>query len=428
MENEKNYNSPFRGLGGTLVVIGGGAAGFFCAVNAARMNPFLKVIIVEKTGKLLSKVKVSGGGRCNVTHACFEIPALLKKYPRGTNFLKKTFHQFNTSHCIQWFEERGVKLKTEADGRMFSITNSSQTIIDCLMKEVNRYGVEIMMNSEVRSLKYEESKFKLELSAVRHLTSDFVCVACGGYPKSSMFNWLTSLTHTIEEPVPSLFTFNMPSNPITQLMGVAVENTSVKMVGSKLCEEGPLLITHWGMSGPAILKLSAWGARELANKNYQFNILVNWVPKYNEQSLREQWQQIRNEHSAQKLINRNPFALPNRLWIYLLDVCGIKQDIRWADLSGKEQNKLIKNLTAHEFEVKGKTTFKEEFVTCGGIKLSEVDANTMQSKIVPHLYFAGEILNVDGITGGFNFQHAWTSGWVAAQAIAKAAASNKLSA
>ncbi|MEJ7827760.1 MAG: NAD(P)/FAD-dependent oxidoreductase [Segetibacter sp.] len=419
-----------------LVVIGGGAAGFFCAVNAARNNPSLKVIIIEKTGKLLTKVKVSGGGRCNVTHACFEIPTLVKKYPRGTNFLKKTFHQFNTSHCIQWFEERGVKLKTEADGRMFSITDSSQTIIDCLMQEANRFGVEIMRNSEVMGIEIqnanseirrEEKKFKVLFSELEFINSDFVVVACGGYPKSSMFNWLKEPGHSIEDPVPSLFTFNMPSNPITQLMGVVIKNTSVKIVGTKLSEEGPLLITHWGMSGPAILKLSAWGARELVNKNYHFNIIVNWVPQYNEQSLREEWQQIRNSHSVQKISNRNPFELPNRLWIYLLNECGIKEDIRWADLAGKEQNKLIKNLTRQEFEVKGKTTFKEEFVTCGGIKLSEVDANTMQSKIVPNLYFAGEILDVDGITGGFNFQHAWTSGWIAAQSIAKASRCEVLS-
>ncbi|HEX8334178.1 MAG TPA: NAD(P)/FAD-dependent oxidoreductase [Segetibacter sp.] len=419
----------------TLVVIGGGAAGFFCAVNAARLNPALKVIIVEKTSKLLSKVKVSGGGRCNVTHACFEISSLVKKYPRGTNFLKKAFHHFNTTHTIEWFQQRGVKLKTESDGRMFSITDSSQTIIDCLLKEANKYGVEIMMNRdvkkiEIRNLKSEvqnpqnetkseeEKKFKLVFSDIDFLDSDFVCVACGGYPKSSMFDWLTSLSHTIEPPVPSLFTFNMPANAITSLMGVSVENTSVKVVGTKLSDSGPLLITHWGLSGPAILKLSAWGARELADKNYHFKILVNWVPQYNEQSLRDIWQQKRNEISATKIINRNPFGLPNRLWVYLLQQSDIKEEIRWADLPGKEQNKLIKNLTAQEFDVKGKTTFKEEFVTCGGIKLSEVDVNTMQSKIVPNLYFAGEILDVDGVTGGFNFQHAWTSGWIAANAIA----------
>ena len=400
-----------------LVVIGGGAAGFFCAVNAARMNPLLRVVIVEKTSKLLSKVRVSGGGRCNVTHACFEIPALVKKYPRGTNFLKKAFYQFNTTNCIEWFEERGVKLKTEADGRMFSITDSSQTIIDCLLREANRYGVEILMNAEVRNIQREFDSFVLDISNSGTLNADFVCVAAGGYPKTSMFEWLKALGHTIEEPVPSLFTFNIPGNPITRLMGISVEKASVKVIGSKLNQEGPLLITHWGMSGPAILKLSAWGARELADRKYHFSILVNWVPVYNEQDLREKWAAIRSEHSSQKIGNRNPFYLPARLWLYLLNESGVKEDTRWADLPGKEQNKLIKNLVAQEFEVKGKTTFKEEFVTCGGIKLGEVDANTMQSKIVPRLYFAGEILDVDGITGGFNFQHAWTSGWIAAKAI-----------
>ena len=399
-----------------LVVIGGGAAGFFCAVNAAKMDRSLKVTIVEKTSKLLSKVRVSGGGRCNVTHACFEISALAKKYPRGTNFLKKAFYQFNTNHCIAWFEERGVKLKTEADGRMFSVTDNSQTIIDCLLKEANKYDVEIMMNAEVKSLGYGKGEFELALSGSQNITADFVCVACGGYPKSSMFDWLKALGHTIEEPVPSLFTFNIPGNSIIRLMGVSVEKASVKVVGTRLSDEGPLLITHWGMSGPAILKLSAWGARELADKSYHFTIMVNWIGD-NDQTLRNKWQTIRNEHSAQKMSNRNPFNLPVRLWIYLLNESGINEDIRWADLPGKEQNKLIKNLTTQEFEVKGKTTFKEEFVTCGGIKLSEIDSNTMQSKIVPNLFFAGEIMDVDGVTGGFNFQHAWTSGWIAAKAI-----------
>lgn len=416
MNNSDNYISTVMG-GKQLTVIGGGAAGIFCAINAAEMNPSLNVIIVEKTSKILSKVRVSGGGRCNVTHACFEIPALVKKYPRGTNFLKKTFHQFNTNHCVQWFEERGVKLKTEADGRMFPVTDSSHTIIDCLLKEANKYGVDILMNSEVRSLKYEEGRFVLNLSGDKNLTADYICVGCGGYPKSSMFNWLKALHHTIEDPVPSLFTFNMPGNSITGLMGVSVEKVSVKIAGSKLSEEGPLLITHWGMSGPAILKLSAWGAKELADKNYHFTLLVNWIPSFNEQTLRDKWLSVRNDHSIQKMVNRNPFSLPGRFWSYLLTESGIKGDLRWADLPAKEQNKLIKNLTAQEFEVNGKTTFKEEFVTCGGIKLSEVDPNTMQSRIVPNLFFAGEILDVDGVTGGFNFQHAWTSGWIAAKAI-----------
>jgi predicted Rossmann fold flavoprotein len=280
-----------------------------------------------------------------------------------------------------------------------------------------------MMNRDVKQIEVmniEGTKLNFRLSFLdsRFIDSDFVVVACGGFPKSTMFDWLTSLGHTIQTPVPSLFTFNMPGNSITSLMGVAVENALVKVVGTKLVDSGPLLITHWGMSGPAILKLSAWGARELADKNYSFKILVNWVPSHNEQTLRDTWQSKRNELSATKIINRNPFNLPNRLWLYLLQQSDVKEDIRWADLPGKEQNKLIKNLTAQEFEVQGKTTFKEEFVTCGGINLSEIEVNTMQSKKIENLFFAGEILDVDGVTGGFNFQHAWTSGWIAAHAIA----------
>jgi predicted Rossmann fold flavoprotein len=414
-----------------LIVIGGGAAGFFCAVNAARLHPSLEVTLLEKTGKLLSKVKVSGGGRCNVTHSCFSIPDMIRHYPRGGNFLKKAFHQFFTTDTVQWYGERGVQLKTEEDGRMFPVTNSSQTIIDCLMKEANRYGVDIRMNSEVKSLKYEvgnkkydeagnseQGQFTLELSDFRFLTSDFVVIASGGYAKLAQFGWLQQLGHTIAEPVPSLFTFNMPGNAITQLMGVSVADAHVRITGSNLSSKGPLLITHWGMSGPAVLRLSAWGARQLATGNYQFAIIVNWLPEYNENSLREQFQQLRFELASQKIINRNPFNLPQRLWQYLVEQSGIQEEKRWADVSAKEQNKLITNCCAQEFKVQGKTTFKEEFVTAGGVQLGEVDANTMQSKIVPHLYFAGEILDVDGITGGFNFQNAWTSGFIAAKAIA----------
>ncbi len=406
-----------------LVVIGGGAAGFFCAVNAARMNPALSVTIVEKSNKLLSKVSVSGGGRCNVTHACYETSSLVKKYPRGTNFLKKAFNHFGPKQCVEWFAHRGVILKTEADGRMFPESNNSQTIIDCLLKEANIYGINIMMNREVMRIQKPQNtelqnSFSLEFSTGETIESEYVVVACGGYPKSAMFSWLVNLGHHIEDPVPSLFTFNMPGNSITELMGVSVENAAVKVVGTKLADEGPLLITHWGMSGPAILKLSAWGARELANRQYAYTIIVNWIPNYNEAQLREEWPTIRQQLSAQKISNRNPFGLPSRLWVYLLNQSQVKEEIRWADLPGKEQNKLIKNLVSQEFIVKGKTTFKEEFVTCGGIRLTEVDPNTLQSRVVPNLFFAGEILDVDGVTGGFNFQHAWTSGWIAAQAIA----------
>jgi predicted Rossmann fold flavoprotein len=403
-----------------LIVIGGGAAGFFCAVNAARLHPSLEVIVLEKTGKLLSKVKVSGGGRCNVTHSCFSIADMIRHYPRGANFLKKAFHHFFTTDTIQWFSERGVALKTEDDGRMFPVSNTSQSIIDCLMKEANKYGVEIRLMCDVKSLKYEEEKqFTLELSDGRQLTADFVCIASGGYAKPSQFGWLQQLGHSIAEPVPSLFTFNMPGNAITQLMGVSVPEASVKIPGTSLSAKGPLLITHWGLSGPAVLRLSAWGARQLAICNWQFTILINWMPHFNEQTLREHLQELLFEIAAQKIGNRNPFDLPQRLWQYLLQVSGIDEHKRWADLPAKEQNKLIANCCIQEFKVQGKTTFKEEFVTAGGIQLSEIDVNTMQSKVIPHLYFAGEILDVDGITGGFNFQHAWTSGFIAANAIAK---------
>ena len=401
-----------------LVVIGGGAAGFFCAVNAARMNPDIEVILLEKTTKLLSKVKVSGGGRCNVTHALYDIVEMSKRYPRGQNFVKKTFHQFFTTDTIEWFKVRGVRLKTETDGRMFPVSDSSQTIIDCLLNEANLYGVKIKMMSEVRSLKLEGGKFNIQLSDLQPLASDFVCIACGGYSKTSMFQWLRDLGHTIAEPVPSLFTFNLPKNPITQLMGVSVENTRLKIEGTKLVEEGPVLITHWGLSGPAVLRLSAWGTRELRDLNYGFRVHINWLPDYNEQGLKEQFRNFRTSNSSKKVINQNFGFLPNRLWQFLSEQSGVKNETRFADLSSKTENILIKNLVDYVVEVKGKTTFKEEFVTAGGINLSEVDSNTMMSRMVPNLFFAGEILDVDGITGGFNFQHAWTSGWIAAKTIA----------
>ena len=402
-----------------LLVIGGGAAGFFCAVNAARLNSQLEVIIVEKSNKLLSKVRVSGGGRCNVTHGCFSITEIIKKYPRGNSFLKKAFHHFFTTDTIQWFQERGVTLKTEPDGRMFPVTDNSETIINCLMQEINLYKVQIMLNREVQELIPESNQWKIIFKNESFLVADFVCIASGGYPKALQFEWLQKLGHAIEIPSPSLFTFNMPGNSITSLMGIAVENTIVKIIGTKLQETGPLLITHWGMSGPCILKLSAWGAKELAACNYNFSIMVNWLPVFNEQSLKERLQQVRFEHAAQKIVNRNPFGLPIRLWQYLLQQTGINEHIRWADLPAKEQNKLIKTCCAQEFVVNGKTTFKEEFVTAGGVDLNEVDYNSMQSKIAPNLYFAGEVLNIDGVTGGFNFQSAWTTAYIAAKAIAE---------
>ena len=391
---------------------------FFCAVNAARLNTSLKVIIIEKNNKLLSKVKVSGGGRCNVTHNCFEIDELAKKYPRGDKFLRKAFHWFNTKNTVEWFNERGVELKTEADGRMFATTNTSQTIIDCLINEANKYKVEILLSSDVKQIVKKADLFGIEFAnSDKVIDANFVCVACGGFAKASQFDWLIKLGHSIESPVPSLFTFNIPNNNITQLMGVAVENTVIKIAGTKLQSQGPTLITHWGLSGPAVLKLSAFAARELANKNYEFEVIVNWLPQFNEQSLQQEFALFRQKLSTQKLFSKNIFGLPNRLWEYFLNSSNINTATRWADLTSKHQNTLIKNITAQTFNVKGKTTFKEEFVTCGGIKLNEIDVNTMQSKIVTNLFFAGEVLDVDGITGGFNFQNAWTTGWIAAKSI-----------
>jgi predicted Rossmann fold flavoprotein len=403
----------------TLVVAGGGAAGFFCAVTAARLNPGLKVILAEKQGKLLSKVKVSGGGRCNVTHACFSIPEMVKKYPRGSNFVKKTFYQFFTTDTVQWFEERGVPLKTEEDGRMFPVSNSSQSIIDCLLQEANKYRVEIRLHHEIRIIDYKSdpASFVIHFNNDLKLNADFICLASGGYPKSSMFDWILPSGHSIEEPVPSLFTFNMPGSSVTSLMGISVPDARVKITGEALKEGGPLLVTHWGMSGPAILKLSAWGARILKEKEYRFEIRVNWLGDRTDLSLRDEIQMIRESSGGKKIRQKNSWDLPQRLWEWQLEQAGIK-DIHWADLSVALQNKLIQQLTNQAFNVEGKTTFKEEFVTAGGVLLSEINHQTMESRIRPGLYFAGEVLNVDGVTGGFNFQHAWTSGFIAGKSIA----------
>ncbi|MEO6839030.1 MAG: NAD(P)/FAD-dependent oxidoreductase [Ginsengibacter sp.] len=406
-----------------LIVIGGGAAGFFCAINAASQNRELEVLLIEKSNKLLSKVRISGGGRCNVTHACFSIAEMIKKYPRGEKFLKQAFHYFFTTDTIDWFEKRNVKLKTESDGRMFPESDSSETIINCLLHDANKYNVEILMNREIvkiekKSIEENKNTFQFFCKDGSNLEADFICIASGGFHKAEQYQWITSLGHSFESPVPSLFTFNVPKNPISELMGISVENIRVSINGTKLFQNGPILITHWGFSGPAVLKLSAFAAKELSRLNYDFSISINWLGDYHENSLLEKLRFIRDELGSKKIINKNPFNLPQRLWEYHLKQCGIDPGIRWADLPAKNQNQLAKQLCAQQFHVKGKTTFKEEFVTAGGIKLNEIDANTMQSKIVPNLFFAGEILDVDGITGGFNFQHAWTSGWIAAREIA----------
>lgn len=402
-----------------LVVVGGGAAGFFCAITAGKINPSLRIAIIEKSSKLLSKVKVSGGGRCNVTHDESEISDLIKSYPRGQNFLKKAFHHFSPTDTVSWFQERGVELKVEKDGRMFPATNTSQTIIDCFIKEANDAKITIFMNAAVDSLEKNEEIWNLQEKGGRSWTAKNVCITCGGFNKIEQYSWLSQLGLKIETPVPSLFTFNVPKHGITDLMGVSVPLATIKILGSKLNSSGPLLITHWGLSGPAVLKLSSLAARFLAENNYQFSIMVNWLSDYTEESLRNDWPNIRNGAGHSLLINKNPFGLPSRLWQYFVAASAISENTYWSELKSNQQNKLIQLLTAHLFVVSGKTTFKEEFVTCGGIALSEVDVNTMESKKHKGLYFAGEVLDIDGVTGGFNFQNAWTTGWIAANAITK---------
>jgi predicted Rossmann fold flavoprotein len=404
-----------------LIVIGGGAAGFFCAVNAARMYTDLDVCILEKTGKLLSKVKISGGGRCNVTHDDPDPIHMSTAYPRGKNLLKKTLYQFSPIETTRWFKQRGVDLKTESDGRMFPVTNQSQSIIDCLMKEAVAYGVEIRLHHEVVLVNFEEQGFTLKLKSdvggTFEMKCDYLCVASGGYPKASSFDWLRNSGHTVVEPVPSLFTFNIPDKRLHELMGVSCEQACVRIPELKLEEQGPVLITHWGLSGPAVLKLSSRAARDLHALQYEFDLKVNWVPTYNEGSVLEKLKFIKFTQRS-SVGAKNPFSLSTRLWEFLLEKAEIDLGLLWTDIPQSRINKLSKVLCSDSFRVSGKTTFKEEFVTSGGIDLREIDAQTMESKRVHNLYFAGEVLDVDGITGGYNFQHAWSSGWIAANDIA----------
>jgi predicted Rossmann fold flavoprotein len=401
-----------------LVVIGGGAAGFFGAINAAQLNPDLRILILEKSTKLLAKVKVSGGGRCNVTHHCFEPAPLAKHYPRGQKELKKLFYQFNAADTVTWFESRGVKLKTEVDGRMFPQSNNSQTIIDCFLHEAEKYAIEIKTGCEVTRIKKTAAHFKVTCKD-QSFTANKVLVATGGYTKLENYAWLSELKHSIIKPIPSLFTFNDPTRTFTPLMGVAVTDAEVKIAGTKFSQQGPVLITHWGLSGPAVIKLSAWAAVELHQLNYTFTALVNWTGQ-SETVVRDALMLLKNQYSKKNITGNPLFNLPKRLWEFLTQRAEIAPEKIWADASHKEINKLIELLYACAFPIKGKTTFKEEFVTCGGVDWKDVDLTTMESKHVPDLYFAGEVLNTDGETGGFNFQAAWTTGWVAAQAVAQA--------
>lgn len=396
-----------------IIIIGGGAAGFFSAINIANKNPNLKIAILERGKEVLSKVKISGGGRCNVTHACFVPNDLAKFYPRGEKELRGPFHQFCSGDTIEWFNQRGVELKIEEDGRMFPITDSSQTIIDCFLNEVKKHKIDVLKNQSVKSLFQSEKYWKIETSS-DVFACQKVVIATGSNPK--IWDFLNGLGHKIIAPVPSLFTFNIKDNRIKNLMGVS-STATVKVKGSKLKASGPILITHWGMSGPAILKLSAWGARELFDLNYQFTIQVNWLNDFNFEEVLEQLNDLKEENNKKQIGKFCPFDFPKRLWESLLIASKIEITTKWTDLSKKQLIQLAEQLTNGQFQVNGKSTFKEEFVTAGGVDLKEVNFKTMESKVLPNLYFAGEVLNIDAITGGFNFQNAWTTSYIVAQNI-----------
>jgi hypothetical protein len=407
-----------------IIIVGGGAAGFFTAINIVEKNPKLKVAILERGQEVLTKVRISGGGRCNVTHACFVPNELVKFYPRGEKELRGPFHQFCSGDTIEWFEKHGVTLKIEDDGRMFPVSNSSQTIIDCFLLATQKLGIQILMGQSVQSIFKAEDYWKVETN---HET--FACqkliMTTGSNPK--IWNLLEEIGHSIVAAVPSLFTFNIKDARIKDLMGLSAF-AKVKVKNSKLEASGPLLITHWGMSGPGILRLSAWGARILSEKNYQFTLQVNWLNEMTFEKTEILLKDLKLEHAKKAVSKKSPFEFPNRLWESLVLASGIDTSTalsetgigtKWADLTKKQLTGLANQLTNGEFQVNGKSTFKEEFVTAGGIDLKEINFKTMESKLHENLYFAGEIVNIDAITGGFNFQNAWTSGFIVAQAVAE---------
>ncbi len=401
-----------------IIIIGGGAAGFFAAITAAMTHSHASITLLEAGREFLTKVRISGGGRCNVTHHCFEPSQLVQYYPRGGKALRGAFSRFQPKDTIAWFKSRDVTLKTEADGRMFPITDDSATIANCLLETAKEYGVNLRPNSPVKSLQKIENQFWVELKNGEILKSDRVLIATGSNPMG--YRWAKELGHQVQEPVPSLFTFNIKDVRLTDLAGIAVENVRVSLVSSdqkKLEQTGPLLITHWGVSGPAILKLSAWGARLLHDQNYQMPLIINWLPNYNRETLQAILLETKQSQPRKQILNFSPVEIPKRLWQSLVTFIGLDSKIVWADLSKKALNNLLIELLQGEYLIKGKGIFKEEFVTCGGVNLSEINFKTMESKKCPGLFFAGEVLDIDGVTGGFNFQSAWTTGWLAGQAI-----------
>jgi predicted Rossmann fold flavoprotein len=402
-----------------VTVLGGGAAGFFAALACARENPACRVIILERTAQTLSKVKISGGGRCNVTHACFNPPRLVTFYPRGGQALRGPFNRFQPQDTIDWFEARGVPLKTEEDGRMFPTSDKSQTIIDCLMEEARRASITIRTQTLVNSIERRdpEAGFILRLGSGGFLEADRLILATGGNPQG--WEWAASLGHTIEPPVPSLFTFTVKDARLEGLSGVSVPQASVAIEGTTWAQTGALLVTHWGFSGPVTLKLSAWAARALHDLGYQARLCVNWLPELRAQEVLERLHELRTRQKLKKAPGDYSFGLPRRLWVRLAAVSGVLANKRWTEISNESLKKLAGELHEGIYLMSGKSVFKEEFVTCGGVRLEEVNFRTMESKRCPGLYFAGEVLDIDGVTGGFNFQSAWTTGYLAGQAAAR---------
>ncbi|WP_414751890.1 NAD(P)/FAD-dependent oxidoreductase [Anabaena sp. CCY 9910] len=402
-----------------IVVVGGGAAGFFGAIACARVNPQAEVTLIEASRQTLAKVSVSGGGRCNVTHACFDAHELVQYYPRGGKALRGAFARFQAKDTVDWFATQGVRLKTEADGRMFPITDSSETIVDCLMNAATVAGVEILTGVAVASIKQSQGNhFEIFCRSGKIINCDRLLLATGSSRVG--YQIAQELGHHIESPVPSLFTFNISEAKLRALAGISVNPVRLRLCAdgsSPLEQTGPLLITHWGLSGPAVLKLSAWGARLLHDKHYQATLLVNWLPDFSQEQVRQNILAIKNEWGKRAIALHRGVDLPHRLWQYIIARVGITTDERWAGLSNKTLNLLVQELTQGQYLISGKGVFKEEFVTCGGVNLKEINFKTMESKLVSNLYFAGEILDIDGVTGGFNFQSAWTTGYLAGTAM-----------
>ncbi|MBW4433063.1 MAG: NAD(P)/FAD-dependent oxidoreductase [Pelatocladus maniniholoensis HA4357-MV3] len=418
-----------------IIIVGGGAAGFFAAIAAAKTNPRAHVILLEASHQPLAKVRISGGGRCNVTHACFEPRELVKNYPRGNKALLGAFTRFQPKDTIIWFQAHGVELKTEADGRMFPVTDCSETIVKCLMSAAKAAGVELRIGTAVTSVKLGGIKgnsprkmeismsdplfshFEITLKSEEKLQCDRLLLATGSNPIG--YKIAQQLGHTIESPVPSLFTLNIKNQKLTELAGVSVNPVKLRLIVPEyphLEQTGPLLITHWGLSGPAVLKLSAWGARMLHASNYQATLIINWLPHLKQEQVRQQLLTVKNNSPKRLITSHRDVDLPHRLWQYIVSCVGISVENRWAELSNKTLNQLVQELTQGQYSINGKGVFKEEFVTCGGVNLKEINFKTMESKLVPGLYFAGEILDIDGVTGGFNFQSAWTTAYLAGSA------------